>query len=444
MDTPMALELRGNTDPGIPDALPTDKRWELVQRIVRSSLFRRSARLRELLLYLCRRAIQEASPDIHEHEVGAAVFNRTPDYDSSGDPIVRVQASQLRKKLLQYFDSEGIHEELLLEIPKGAYTPVFRHRLQPTSERPATQEPSAPNAKPRKIVSILAGLCLILATALVWLVMWDMRRQPQPTALDSGPALQALWSQLIIPGRLTSVVLADACLSLLQNAARQPITLEEYLRRDFGRLLDATPKDDRMRAFVNMVAARQYTSIADVDVARRILRRDPSQSHISIVFARNFDVRSANRDNLVLVGSQRSNPWVGLFEKGLNFQFDYEEDARRTTIRNRSPRSGENETYRIRGEGSAIREGYATVAFLPNLGGSGNVLILAGTDMAATEAAGRFVTTESQLAPFFRSISTALPDKLPCFEVLLQTRQLGGAPVECNVLIWRLPSRPSN
>jgi hypothetical protein len=438
----MALDLRGNTGLGTPDALPPDKRWALVQRIVRSSPFKRSARLQELLFYVCRRAIEEASPDIHEHEVGAAVFNRTPDYNSSEDPIVRVQASQLRKKLLQYFESEGTDEELVLEIPKGAYTPVFRRRLETSSEPPVTQEASALAANWRRVVSILAGLCLILAGAVVWLVMRDLRRQPQPIALDSGPSLQALWSQLILPGRLTSVVLADSCLSLLQNAAQQPVTLEEYLRRDFGRLLDATPNDDRLRPFLDMVVARQYTSIADVDVARRILRLDPFQSHISIVFARNFDVRSANRDNLVLVGSQRSNPWVGLFEKALNFQFDYEEDARRTTIRNRSPRTGESDTYRIRGEGAAIREGYATVAFLPNLGGSGNVLILAGTDMAATEAAGRFVTTESQLAPFFQKISAVGQQKPPNFEVLLKTRQLGGAPVECNVLTWRLPNGP--
>jgi hypothetical protein len=79
------------------------------------------------------------------------------------------------------------------------------------------------------------------------------------------------------------------------------------------------------------------------------------------------------------------------------------------------------------------------VAFLPNLGRNGSVLIVAGTDMEATEAAGQFVTTEAQLGRFFQALPPRRRGELPYFEVLLKTKRVGGAPREFDVLAWRLP-----
>ena len=82
--------------------------------------------------------------EIHEQEIGQKVFGRSPEYDTNADNVVRVTASQVRKKLEQYFASDGASEPVILEIPKGQYTPVFfdRDAVQradtPAIERPAT------------------------------------------------------------------------------------------------------------------------------------------------------------------------------------------------------------------------------------------------------------------------------------------------------------------
>src|SRR5437867_2813484 len=106
----------------------TDLRLAVVHRVASSPLLKESNRLRALFLFRCERALSEPGVVIHEQEVGSKVFGRPPDYDTSEDTLVRVHASRLRKKIQQYFLSEGQHEPIVIEIPKGGYTPVFHFR----------------------------------------------------------------------------------------------------------------------------------------------------------------------------------------------------------------------------------------------------------------------------------------------------------------------------
>jgi hypothetical protein len=103
-------------------------RKELVNRVVSSSLICKSARLRELFLYLCNRVLDESVDDIHELELGHKVFGRPEHYDTATDNIVRVHASLLRKRLAEHFQTEGINEPLIVEIPRGNDAPTFRKR----------------------------------------------------------------------------------------------------------------------------------------------------------------------------------------------------------------------------------------------------------------------------------------------------------------------------
>src|SRR5579883_227574 len=84
-----------------------DERYALVQRVVWSRGFEKSARMRDFLTYVCNRALEDPSAEIHEQEIGCAVFERAAGYDTSADNIVRVNASQVRKKLETYFAGEG-------------------------------------------------------------------------------------------------------------------------------------------------------------------------------------------------------------------------------------------------------------------------------------------------------------------------------------------------
>jgi hypothetical protein len=84
------------------------ERWELLERIRNSREFKRALRLRELLLYIGTQTVKLSITSIREQEIGAAVFGRPDNYDTSLDNIVRVNVTELRKRLGLYFEDEGL------------------------------------------------------------------------------------------------------------------------------------------------------------------------------------------------------------------------------------------------------------------------------------------------------------------------------------------------
>ena len=107
-------------------ALRADARWQLIERIIASPPFQKSARLKDLLCFLAERSIHGQVQDLSEHRIGSAVFGKAQDYSVVEDSSVRVHVRQLRLKLHEYFDGEGRDEPVIVEIPKGAYTTLFR------------------------------------------------------------------------------------------------------------------------------------------------------------------------------------------------------------------------------------------------------------------------------------------------------------------------------
>src|SRR5260370_25492946 len=106
--------------------LRADARWQLIERITASPPFQKSARLRDLLCFMAERSIHGQLQDLTEHRIGSTVFGKPKDYSAIEDSSVRVHVRQPRLKLHEYFDGEGRGETWIVEIPKGAYTTLFR------------------------------------------------------------------------------------------------------------------------------------------------------------------------------------------------------------------------------------------------------------------------------------------------------------------------------
>src|SRR5271169_1490568 len=85
--------------------------WEAeraeLQAVLQSHLFTRSPTLTHLLSYLCEKTFAGESAQIKEYSVGLDVFDRLDSFDQDTDSIVRVQANRLRKRLSDYYASEG-------------------------------------------------------------------------------------------------------------------------------------------------------------------------------------------------------------------------------------------------------------------------------------------------------------------------------------------------
>ena len=96
-----------------------------VARIAESSAFLNSTRLRELLRHTVAESLAGRSDSLKESVLGVTVFGRKPGYDSDANSIVRVEFARLRKKLEQYYETDGASESIRIVFPKGTYAPEF-------------------------------------------------------------------------------------------------------------------------------------------------------------------------------------------------------------------------------------------------------------------------------------------------------------------------------
>src|ERR1700679_2269819 len=112
------------------DVLRRDPRWRWSDGTAASPHLKASLRLQEFLFYISECAIREVPGEATEQQIGIHVFHRNPGYNSSEDSIVRTHARLLRQKLAAYFANEGSQEEIIVDVPKGHYLPVFTIRSE--------------------------------------------------------------------------------------------------------------------------------------------------------------------------------------------------------------------------------------------------------------------------------------------------------------------------
>jgi tetratricopeptide (TPR) repeat protein len=119
-----------------------------LERILGHTLFRGSQRLSLFLRFAVVNTIAGLSEQLKESVMGAEVFGRGPTYNPQTDPIVRIMAGRLRSKLMEYYQSDGAGDSLIIEIPRGGYTARFSWRKQPMAVTGAIVPEYSPTARP--------------------------------------------------------------------------------------------------------------------------------------------------------------------------------------------------------------------------------------------------------------------------------------------------------
>lgn len=139
---------------------------QALHAVLESSIFKKSLRLARLLQYICEKYFSGDTRDVKEYSIAVDIFRRPTSFDPATDSIVRVEIYRLRKKLREFYDGEGMGQELEIVIATGQYLPQFIPR--PTSpsmpelpsmlELPSTLEP--PSIEEMKAEGIDAGYSL--------------------------------------------------------------------------------------------------------------------------------------------------------------------------------------------------------------------------------------------------------------------------------------------
>jgi hypothetical protein len=425
-----------------------DERRALIERVAAGAQLRRSARLRDFLLYVGGQSLKQGCPEIREQEIGAKVFGRSSSYDRSQDNIVRVNATELRKRIELYFASEGANETLILEIPRGGYRPLFHRRLgevplSPTastegghSTRPVPGQTTPTPLKAHDKLAQVAWAAISLALALTCAMLFQQNRAMRKllNPWEGKAAVTTFWSGFLSYHQQTDVVLPDDSLSVIEDIVRHPVPLGDYLNRDYMREIQSSDLSPDRKFAVDQVFSHNLVTFGGVRAAQRMLALIPASSSSHLTLSRYYVADAIKRDNVILLGGKKANPWVHLFDDRMNFVTDFDNRGSQAFVSNRNPKPGEQSTYVVSSDPNAL-VGYSVIAYLPNPSHTGNAIILAGTDSDATDAAAEFLTSDEQLKNFQYILNTKT---FPYFEILLKTSRLSGTSLSAELIAYRI------
>src|SRR5579864_2702690 len=122
----IALKTRGILEPVLSAESEAQAVRGQLDRILESPGFAHNERLSRFLRFAVERHLEGQDNDLKESVIAVEIFGRSPDYDPKRDPIVRTEAARLRSRLGEYYLGEGHGDALVIELPKGGYTPTFR------------------------------------------------------------------------------------------------------------------------------------------------------------------------------------------------------------------------------------------------------------------------------------------------------------------------------
>lgn len=196
----MALAPKPNLEPESAD--PAQVREQL-DRLLVHPLFANSKRYPALLSYVVEQTLVGNGDELKERSIAIAVFGRSPSYDANADPVVRITAGEVRKRLSQYYYDATHANELVIELPVGSYVPVFHpHEPEPEAQ-PVTvmPEPAGHLAaattpqRPHRLRWLLVGALVVVLAGFVGVEVGRQYQPPAPVELPTN--IDRFWEPVI-------------------------------------------------------------------------------------------------------------------------------------------------------------------------------------------------------------------------------------------------------
>jgi hypothetical protein len=390
-----------------------------VGELIASQAFRGSRRSCDFLEYVVEKALAGDFDLLKERMLGVELFGRDPAYDTSGDAIVRVTASDVRKRLAKFYAGIKIGPDIRIDLPPGSYIVQFQFApapsILPSRAKVIETMPIDLEASPALRPSLPWRLATGLFAAVVALVCAWIAIHPLRTGSTTNSYLP--WSAMRRNNRPLKFVFSDPNIASFQKLFGIRLSLADYASRHY--LPEGHPLSPESARVLSVLRGNTVPSV-DAATAVRVSGIVRS-SLIQTVRARTLQSGDfKTEDNFILMGSPVSNPWVSLFRDLLDFEFTYDSDKHEEVIRNKRPAPGEAAIYTPTVPGWGTGQAYAIAAFFANPNQSGHIMILAGSNAAATEAAGKFVTNPELVAATLKAHGLKPDDQNLQFEILLR------------------------
>jgi hypothetical protein len=391
---------------------------EELDRILESPFFKNAGRSRQFLEYVVRHKLEGHAEHLKERTIGTEVFQRTPGYATGDDPVVRVQAGEVRRRLERYYQSLTAPPAVRIELQPGSYSP----NIHWTSADPETESshadhinsPAQPRTFPaRAIVAMLvvASIVLAVGAALIY--------SPSRSA-DSPPSAQTrFWAPVFVTQQPVLICLAKPVVyrpsfDLYRRYTKtHPGSFETEVERS-NQLLPLGANEQV--AWSDIVPYPDYgVATGDVYAAIRVsslLGRIAKPSQVRI--GANYSFEDLRNSPSVIVGAF-NNKWTMQIMRGLRFSFV--EDHGQYTIREqiaggRVWRSNLKESQRA-------GEDYAIVARLLDSKTGQFTVVAAGITGGGTQTAGEFISNAEFIERGMQRVPSGWEKKN--VELILQT-----------------------
>jgi hypothetical protein len=429
-----------------------------LSRILTSKYFINAPKKQKFLRLVCDFYLNGRAADLNEYLIGREVFDRDDSYNPSVDPIVRVGAHDVRKKLELYYQTEGVQDDIRLDIPVGGYGPLFSRFVPSVAapeldeapaetylaaahplpvEPPSIEVPPEPQfvraepVKSGKLLMLLVGALSLMSLALF---AWAVYLRQQTEGARAVTALGEAWAPFFSLDEPPLLVLSNPPVYRFSNVIDPPLVIDRSLELSdqqaatvIAALKDRfVMKQNRIPRLV--LSFDSYTGIGEAIGIGRLtdLFRSAGRA-VSIKQSRTVSAEDLRDHNVIMLGSTWANEWSG--KLAVTEDFVHTGSA---TIENRAPRPSEEREYKPSFDASngQLSVDYGLITIKPNISESNEVMVLAGIHSQGTQAAVEYITGRSYLSDLehrLRQIGEG--GKAPrYFQVLLRVGVENGIP----------------
>jgi hypothetical protein len=417
--------------------------------ILSSPIFQTSKRGQQFLSYVVHHRIEGNHERLKERTIGVDLFQRPVGYATGDDPVVRVQAGEVRRRLDQYYQSAPSNSAVRIELPVGKYTPEFKWAqpaLQPGTQSPPPQPESGLKDRPEGVedgrtaaqvaslplretprlsrrhkpllwVVSAVGLLILVGLALFGSAVYRARTQQSVLQEFWAPALNSTEPVLIC---LAKPPVYRPSVKLYQRHSKTPeVFLGQFARLSQKPNLQPDDKiiwsDMEEYPDYGLASGDVYTAIRLSGLFGQIGKKNQVRIGGDYSFE---DLRSSPA---VVIGAF-NNRWTMQMTSNLHFVFADEGD--RSIIREVGE-SGRKWYSKTDSAGKAT-EDYAVVTRLLNSTTGQFVVIVAGIKSYGTQAAGEFVSRPEYLQAALQTASPGWEERN--VQIILQTSVTDGLP----------------
>ena len=392
---------------------------QTLERVLASAAFRNSKQCQKFLRYVVEHSHAGNDELLKERCIGMEVFGRDADYDTAADPVVRVRATEVRKRLSQYYGESPLDDDVRFEMPQGSY----RADIHWPGPAPAQHTGPKPISRRRiwPIVATFGAVCIAMIAYLAW------PSKPQPTAVDT------FWAPVVESPRPVLLYCGQPVVYFLSREVHDKYRDGVPADKKRGSYALTLEPDATLHGRDIIPVTDQFVGIGNAHTAALLTGFFAARHKtVEIRYANDLSFSDLRNSSSVLIGAF-SNLWTLEMTSQLRFVFEQENGLRR--IRDRA----KNRTWQLPNiaPDGKTSEDYALVTRLFDSASGQLLLSAAGITQYGTRSAGEFLTDPVRLQQAFASAKPDWPKRN--IQVLLHTTIYKGTPAAPKILaihVW--------